>query len=706
MVSASSPGEPDVLEGIPYGIPTLSDRETDALPRMNPTALFQLLPGPFNFLRLDPEELRRIVPDFERALPLPRPVYLEDESATPGYGFPILLSEKMETLRAALKALILTEEAVQLSIARRESHDRRAYNTAAERYRTLLSRALENATISNYGRQYPAIFWLYHSLDAARLLKDVPKRILRLDLENGRRHGDALKYRVFDRFLDRALSVNYDLAQRVSGATEEEEDELFPRILNHLRDNVLVFTEDHVSHDLSELSSYFQGYLKIDGRDLRQRLEELRRWHDEQLETDPDLRHIVVHLLKADWKAEGRDLLSRLGYVSFLATRPRYNPVRLLPPVLVQVWESLLVKLKEFELFHGLRRTLYPVERKDGHLVCRDVLSSRGSGRSATMRLSPVTRPLDFMEAWVIDPRVERFGMIYDISEFSQTVSVLNRSGTDSQDDAFRQMFRFQRRVNRFAQSRRIRLEKYLGDGAFYSSREALNLLLCSIHLQRFYTQALAEGFAFNRGLRIALNFGAYRLIPMGSGGPGQGERYEFFGHGLVELSRLATGKGTQEIGEIQNMLVTYGYPETAVHRFFAPLAQADLDIVDKREESRAFYAYIDRNGNLVNNGIVASGSYLAQLDEQLGSMPLQIGTDDERQYVVLHLEDGTERIPVGFRRLGVARLKGLEKAPVYEIVDGATFPPGLLRRTSGERLLPSVDRDFTVSMTRVKGGK
>ncbi len=77
----------------------------------------------------------------------------------------------------------------------------------------------------------------------------------------------------------------------------------------------------------------------------------------------------------------------------------------------------------------------------------------------------------------MVDPRVDRFGLIYDISDFSQTVSVLHRSGSDSQDEAFRTMFRFQRRVNRLALARRVKLEKYLGDGAFYSSREACRLL-------------------------------------------------------------------------------------------------------------------------------------------------------------------------------------------------------------------------------------
>ncbi|HEX2643124.1 MAG TPA: hypothetical protein VHU81_09035, partial [Thermoanaerobaculia bacterium] len=665
---------------------------------MNPSSLLQFLPGPFNFLRPDPEEIRRLMPDLQRALPSPGVVFLEDESATPIHGFPVLLSPGLQELRAALKGYLLAEEGVQVALQRRERDlpDRKAYNVAWERYRILLSRAIENATISSYGRQYPAVFWLQHSLDVARCLKDTAKRILREDTELGRRYGDAIKYRVFDRFLDRVLSITYDLVQRVAGATEEVEEELFPRLLTRMRDNVLIFTEDYIGRDLAELGGYFNGSLRIDGRDLRQRLTELERWHAEQLTADRELGQIVQHLLRAEPKTDPRDLLNRPGYATFLATRKAYNPAKLLPPPLVQVWESLLVKLKEFELVHGLRRALMPIEMKaDGEMICRELPGGRPPA-GGELRLSSATRPLDFMEPWVVDPRVERFGMIYDISDFSQTLSVLHRAGNESQEDAFRTMFRFQRRVNRLALSHRAKLEKYLGDGAFFSSREATNLLICSIHIQRIYVQALAEGLPFDRGMRIALNYGAYRLIPMGSGRPEEGERYEFFGPGLVELSRLTTGKATQEIDELKMMLINQGYPEATVHRFFAPLAQKNVDMVDKREESRRFYAYINRNGSLHNNGMVATASFMSKLEHELGPRRLQRGTDGERKYVVLDLDDGGEPLPVGIRKLGLVQLKGLEKLMIFEIVDGATLDSGSLRALPDQQLVNVIDREFS----------
>jgi hypothetical protein len=668
---------------------------------MTPALLVQILHGPFNFLRLDPEEVRSIFPDLDKALPMPRQVYLEDESATPLLGFPILLSDAFQALRQALTAYVLAEEAMQLSGLRRGAPDLKAHAASWDRYAHLLQKAVENATLSSYGRQYPAVFWLQHSLDIARLLKETPKRMVRQDTELGRRHGDAIKYRIFDRLMDRLISATYDLVQKVAGVIEEAEEELFSRMLTRMRDNVLILTEDHISRDLSELGSYFNGSLNLDGRDLRRRLDALAQWHAATLESDREVKKAVVHLLHLDPKADGRDLLLRPGYVSYLASLRSYNPVTLLAPVMVQVWESLLVKLKEFEIFHALRRMLLPIESKDGALVCRELPAARGPS-SDPVRFSAATRPLDFLAPWVVDPRVERYGMIYDISDFSQTLSLVSRGGNESQDEAFRQMFRFQRRVNRLGRVRKVKLEKYLGDGAFFSSREALNLLFCAVHIQRLYVKAVDEGLPFDRGMRIALNYGAYRLIPMGSGRPGEPERYEFFGPGLVELSRLTTGKSAQEIDEVKTMLISQGYPEPTVHRFFAPLAQKNVDVVDKKEEARRFYAYINPNGTLHNNGIVGTGPYVSRLDRELGEVRLFRGEQGERSYIVVHLEDGQQTLPVGVRKLGLAHLKGLEKLAAYEIVDAdAVFGPDQIEEVRGHRLMAAVERDSSGVLSR-----
>lgn len=676
---------------------------------MNPTAFLQALPGPFHFLRSDPEEIRRLIPDLAKTLPFPQRIFLDNEEETPLRGIPILLSDGLSRMRKALQGYVLAEEEIQVAIQGRKEHDRKAYQQAWERYRQLLSQAVENVTLSSYGRKFPAIFWLHHSLDLARLLKETPRRAVRRDLQIGRQYGDLIKYRVLDRYLDRVFHATYELVSRLAVDTEEAEEELFPRILTRMRDNVLILTEDHISPDLAELTSYFAGHLGIDGRDLRQRLKALQQWHGRRFQADTEIQDIARHLLGDDPQGlDPDDLLKRSGYLAYLATRHEYDPRKLPDSRQIQIWESLLVKLKEFELFHQLRRFLVPAKRDGERLLGRPSQRSSGQRLEATLGgssvgapvvvLSDATRPMDFLAPWVVDPLVDRFGLIYDLTDFSQIVSMLRRAGSDLQDLSFRKMFRFQRRINQLAAAHRMKLEKYLGDGAFYSSRRALPLLHSALQIQRYYRQELDEGFPFDKGMRIAINYGQYRIIPIGRG-PDEEARYEFFGHSLVELSRLTTGKASRDIDEIKTLLMSYGYPEQAVYRFFEPLQHKEAEMVDPREDVASFRAYINRNGSLVNEGIVATEAYLRRLSLEATWSQLRRGTQGRRTYVVVPLGDDTpseskheeKESAVGIRRLGLATLKGLEKVPVFEIVDADSIDRG--ERLAETNLLSALEQ-------------
>ncbi len=674
---------------------------------MAPIFPLHQLRGPFNFLRPAADEVEALFPDVNRTLPWPRPIFLEEEESTPIHGFPVLLSPQTEALREALEEHLEVEEAVQVAVLGRRPSDRQALAQSWERYRALLMRAVENVTLSSYGRNFPAVFWLHHSLDVARALKETPRRVLRLDLEVGRRHGDTVRYRVLDRYLDRVFSDAYDVVTHLAEDTEETEETLFPRLLTRLKDNVLLLTEDHVSHDLAELGGYFSGYLSIDGRDFRQRLAALDAWHRRRLDADPELRAAVDHLVPAGAAgepaaADPRGLLVRRGYVRYLSLRHDYQAAQRsdgLPDARqVEVWEGLLVKLKEFELVHALRRMVVPAKLEPrpglGERLVHRGAAARALGVSELV-LSQATRPMDFLAPWVVDPQVARFGLIYDITDFSEIVTLLRRMGSGEQDDSFRRMFRLQRRVHRVAEARRLRLEKYLGDGAFYSARQASGLLVTAVHVQRIYRQALEEGFPFDRGMRLALNFSQYRLIPIAVARPGEAERYEFFGHGVIELSRLTTGKALREMDDLKNMLVSLGYPEATVQRFFSPLLHRDVDLVEKAEESRRFYAYINRNGHLVNEGMVATEPFVRALAEEMSEATLGVARLGDHRYVAVQVHDAGAGGPmvVGLRSLGRANLKGLEKLPVYEVVDGAAWDARDIEPVTTVDLMEALDR-------------
>jgi hypothetical protein len=656
--------------------------------------MLRMFPGSFNFFKIDPEELRSVFPDPELVLPQPQRIFLDTEQATPFWGFAILMTDGLTVLREALEGVLHAEEAFQVAALKNLSVDRKAHEAAWRRYETVLERCTENAVRSSFGRRLASILWLYHSVSVSRLFKEMPSRIRRRDLEVGKSRGDTIKYRIYERFLDRVLDLTYNVVHRIAQEAEEAEKDIFPVLLARMRDNVLILTEDHISPDLSELDSYFWGSMRVDGKDFRARVARLQSWLTERIRKDPDLRSAAIHLLGAKREGQEQQLFNRPGFVKFLSALPDYDPETFLSPKQVNLWESLLLKLKEFEVLLAQRRMILPVKLQQGALTCQSPHLRGSSGAARTIRLSASTRPLDFTTSWVIDPLVRRCGLIYDITDFSAIVSVLGRSGSEDQDSSYRSVFRFQRWVNQMAKSHRLQLEKYLGDGALYSGRHAYELMIMGLELQRYYERALREGFPFDRGMRIALNYGEYRLLPIEEGGFGGARRYEFFGHGIVELSRLATGKTMREIDEIKHLLIGQGYEPSVVEDFFAPAARKNIDLVDKDEESRRFYCYINQNGALVNEGIVVTREFLSQLDRPDALKTVYLGQDENRRYFVFSVSDGVEDFWFGVRKLGLANLKGLDRMPIYEVVDGAIWQEEELEKAPSTRLLDCLDRD------------
>jgi hypothetical protein len=148
----------------------------------------------------------------------------------------------------------------------------------------------------------------------------------------------------------------------------------------------------------------------------------------------------------------------------------------------------------------------------------------------------------------------------------------------------------------------------------------------------------------------------------------------EFYGPGIVELSRLTTGKATKEIDEFAAFLIAHGYDPLKVQGFFAPLAHG-VDVIDHSQHAREFYTYVNATGHLINEGIVASMSLLQELSNELTAeaQPLMRLRAPWGTYIgfapaIVGLEW------IGLRLIGMVSLKGLDQVEVGEI---APFAPG-----------------------------
>jgi hypothetical protein len=596
---------------------------------------------------------------FERPdwlLPRPYKIFFEDESVPPILGMPILYSDVIREIDQRIDRWLAEEIQAQLKKDGARERARQAFGA----YVAVVMKVVENAMLSNLLADYHGVFWLAHSVDLARHFQSIPKRLGTIDAQAARTQADAIRFRIYQKWATEMREQMSKLAERLAPVLDGEEQRGL-RFFRVLQDNVIIFTEEFISPDLRELRSFFAGYLHRDFFGFKESFSRLHGHASQLVATDPSLRGVLQNFgLPADQ-----------GVPVALVLDPRFQEMLVQHPVVQNLMNreereqlrSVSRRLQEYSALSSLRRGLtWMTTTPDGDTVALDP-------RAATV-FSRSTRPIDFGRPGVVDPMVHRFGLMYDISAFSQTLGDVAKTGQKGEFAAYRQMLLFQKKLSSIADRHVLQFEKFLGDGAFYTTRRAGRLVYAAIEIQRYYSEMRRKGFAFNKGLRIALNYGYYRLLPL-KGSPDSTEHViEFYGPGIVELSRLTTGKATKEVEEIQTFLIAHGYDPKEVQRFFAPLASG-ADLVNKEIEQREFYAYVNSNGHLVNEGIVASMAMADELSQELQSEAHPLYRLESRWGSYIGYRAATPQAVefVSIRLIGRVKLKGLDNVEIVEIV-------------------------------------
>jgi hypothetical protein len=625
-----------------------------------------------DYLSVRPDSATFLVPiDFAKTIDevfarnqsiLPRPykIFPADETQTPQLGFPLAETQAMKDLDAKLDRWLTEEVAWQVQ---RNPNAKEKAQLALNAYMGPLIKTAENAMMSNLLNDYHAVFWLAHSYDIARQFATIPRRVNLIDTQAGRTQGDPLKYRIFARWSSETRDQMTQLATRSASILEGEEQRALA-FFRLLQDDVLIFTEEFIGPDLRELRSFITGYLRRDFQQFRDGFERLRNVSTDLIQRDRTFRSAVLLF----------GLNPDQGVTTALLLDPRFSGFLFEHPAVQNImsredreqFQLIARRLREFAVLNQLRRGIvWMSTTADGKVLAADKRSGIAYARS--------TRPMDFGKPGVIDPLIHRFGLIYDISNFSETLGNIRRGGRKEEVSSYRQMLLFQKRLETIAQRHRLIFEKFLGDGAFYTTRHALSLVRAAVEIQRFYAEMRRKGFAFNKGLRIALNFGYYRLLPMKAGAGGE-RINEFYGPGIVELSRLTTGKANKEIEDFAGFLIAHGYDQSKVQSFFAPLARG-VDVIDHTQHAREYYAYVNANGHLVNEGIVVSMPLLQELSAELNAEGQQLHRIRTSWGYYIGFDPSLNGIEyLGVRILGTVSLKGLEDLEVGEVVP---FSPG-----------------------------
>src|SRR5437867_5233031 len=604
--------------------------------------------------------IAELFPHAESLLPEPYKIFPADETQPPTLGFALAETAVIKELDTKLDRWLTDETAWQVT---RNPNAKEKAQVAMASYLVPLLKVAENAMMSNLLNDYHAVFWLAHSFDIARHFSSVPRRVSSIEAQVGRTQGDALKYRIFQKWSLETRDQMSQLANKAAAILDGEEQHAL-QFFRLLQDDVLIFTEEFIGPDLRELRSFLNGYLRRDFQGFRDGFERLRNIAAELLQRDRTFRTSLPFFgINPDQGISTAVLLDG-RFQEFLFELPAVQNA--LNREDREQFQLIARRVREFAVLNQLRRG-----------IAWMIVSPEGSVQAADKRsgivYSHTTRPLDFGRPGVVDPIIHRFGLIYDISNFTETLGNLRRAGRKEEINSYRQMLLFQRRLDSIAQRHLLIFEKFLGDGAFYTTRRAAGLIRGAIEIQRFYAEMRKKGFAFNKGLRIALNYGYYRLLPM-KGTASNEKITEFYGPGIVELSRLTTGKANKEIEEFASFLVAHGYEPMKVQNFFQPLARG-VDVIDHTQHAREFYAYVNVNGHLINEGVVASLSLLQELSNELsteGQQLYKLRTPWGFYYGFDPAVTGLEF--VGARMIGSVSLKGLDNIEVGEI---GPFTPG-----------------------------
>jgi hypothetical protein len=560
-------------------------------------------------------------------LPVPSKIFLADETVARAFGFPLAPADSLDDLEQRLERWIAEEMQPRGSGNERKSD-------LLSTYRDQVLKLAHNAAASSVLADYESVFWLIHTQQAARQFTASVRQAM--DRGLSREDAERLRWSVHRRWIS-MLREN----GKASG------------FLELVVENPLISGELFISPDLHEVRAFTTHVLRKDFTLTRRAFEAIRESASSLLARDRFFRRAISMLGYPDSAIPPLVMLLDPRIRHLLADHPDFRQTSDLPHV-----EVLAKYVLEHLLVISLRRGIVWMKTTpEGENVAVD---------GSDVVYSRAIRPMNFGRRGVVEPIVYRYGLVYDITSFTETLGEIARGGKGEEQTSYRQMIEFQRALADITRRHTLQFEKFLGDGAFYTSRRATRTLLAAIDIQQFYANARTRGFAFNRGMRIALNYGYYRLLPMQIAGDGS-QIMEFYGPGIVELSRLTTGKTTKELEELQHLLLSHGYDQNEVYRFFAPLARG-VDHKDATQQHREFYAYVNESGHLINEGIVFSIPFARQLSNEV--------TENHQKLYRLRAPWSTYvGIPaagtgyIGLRLLGAVSLKGIGMQDIGEAV-------------------------------------
>ncbi len=591
-------------------------------------------------------------------LPHPYWLYGDDEARPVALGFPLRVSRDWESFIRQLSRLVSSEAAYRLALLRAEPFDKAGLVEQRRAVAEGFSQALENALTHDHGQRLPELLWLVVTRETALAISNAMRDTTPGVAQDRREEAEIIRLTIAERLSEIFRRAEVDAAGRLERHDIRPSTAVAPSVAEVLRRDLLPWAFDELGDSLLGLAFYVERSLRLSRPQFTRLVTEVAPRVERLLARDGNFR-LALSLHEKDLESlSAQRLLLHPGVLSLLPDWQNAEAPALIAQEL-QILQKLGGMLTRFEVVAALRRAIFPVIVQDQQVITR--LGTQ------FVTLSTGTRPLDFTHPGVTDSAVLRYGLLYDLADFTHQLEELRRRGRQWEQQGLLLMTRFLQQVEEIRARHRLKFEKFLGDGAFYSARSARPVLLAAAELRILYERLRRQGFPFDRGLRLAANVGTYHLVPMAAGKAAR-PHFEFFGHALVELVRLTTGKTTKEVDDITDFLISAGYDINRVLEFLEPVRHETR--LPEHARERPYAAFLAENGELANLGGVVTEAFLHDLDSELGGAPQRRMEAYGLRWLLLPFDPARPEKPwIGLRLLGSARLKGIDPGPLAEMV-------------------------------------
>ncbi len=606
-----------------------------------------------------------LFPELGPSLPNPYPIFAADEETVVDRGYPVLAGRAVSALGSAIEHLVATEIPYRIALVSGEHADKSEAFEAREHLREVLVPMFENTALSDSGRHLAEVLALTTTRLVADVVDHAPSLVARRQPEVARRHGEIIRFQLAKTCADQIHRAALESGDRLRALASAAISPAASPVIQALVADLFPLARRSLAADSAHLAGWAGVHLREDPERFRQRWKTILERVETLLSETPELRAALGLLVEGSTPGARPALILEPRLWELLDRM--HLAARIVEAPVVKAFRRLGRSLKRSELLIALCHRVLPVEQHGTRMAL--------TGRHPTQEIASSTRPFDFGRPGIVDSAVRRFGLTYDLVSFTSELEEIRKAGRAAEERALRFMYIFQNELRGITGRLRLTFEKFLGDGAFYSARRALRVLVAASEIQLLYERLRGQGFPFTRGIRMALNFATYHLLPMPVA-PGEMPRYEFFGHGIVELARLTTGKSGREVEEIAEFLVHSGYAPPKVDEFLRPLLEGHGD--SRTPKERRYAAWLDGSGDLVNNGIVFTAPFLEELDRELGASPPQRVEFDGLRWLAWPVEPESEECPwFGLRYLGVPHLKGLPPQELIELTVWPSIPEG-----------------------------